>query len=205
MAFECWRSIIYYANVVIEPFAPTPLCTSTRVPAFRARTAISVLQERVGRTGDFGQPHPYDDGRSRARSTQALLQVSFHRGEPARFPAHSGEPHRRADYAIVDKFAVHFTHTTEIDWLLPGVPPTGRVVEVPTVGIVNFQGDKLVHEHIYWDQTSVLVQVGLLDLSTCRLLGRKPRASASTKISRATKLMSVEPKVRASRYRSRKH
>ena len=64
---------------------------------------------------------------------------------------------------VVDEFIVHFTHTTEVDWLLPGVPPTGRVVEVPTVGIVKFEGDKLVHEHIYWDQASVLVQVGLLD------------------------------------------
>jgi carboxymethylenebutenolidase len=65
--------------------------------------------------------------------------------------------------SIVDEFIVQFTHTTEIDWLLPGVAPTGRVVEVPTVGIIKFEGDKLVHEHIYWDQASVLVQVGLLD------------------------------------------
>ena len=46
--------------------------------------------------------------------------------------------------------------------LLPGVEPTGRTVEIPTVAIVQFQGDKLVHEHIYWDQASVLVQLGLL-------------------------------------------
>ena len=64
---------------------------------------------------------------------------------------------------IVDEFVVHFTHTTMIDWLLPGIPPTGRAVEVPTVAIVKFEGDKLVHEHIYWDQASVLVQIGLLD------------------------------------------
>jgi carboxymethylenebutenolidase len=64
---------------------------------------------------------------------------------------------------IVDEFIVHFTHSTMIDWLLPGIPPTGRTVEVPTVAIVKFEGDKLVHEHIYWDQASVLVQIGLLD------------------------------------------
>src|ERR1700693_1972881 len=64
---------------------------------------------------------------------------------------------------VVDEFVVHFTHTTEIDWLLPGVPPTGRVVEIPLVAIVRFRGDKLYNEHIYWDQASVLVQVGLLD------------------------------------------
>lgn len=64
---------------------------------------------------------------------------------------------------IVDEFILHFTHTTEIDWMLPGIAPTGRRVEVPTVAIVQFQGDKLVHEHIYWDQASVLVQIGKLD------------------------------------------
>jgi carboxymethylenebutenolidase len=64
---------------------------------------------------------------------------------------------------LVDEFIMHFTHTAEIDWLLPGIPPTGRVVEVPTVAIIKFEGDKLVHEHIYWDQASVLVQIGLLD------------------------------------------
>jgi carboxymethylenebutenolidase len=36
-------------------------------------------------------------------------------------------------------------------------------VEIPTVAIVQFKEDKLVHEHIYWDQASVLVQIGLLD------------------------------------------
>jgi len=65
--------------------------------------------------------------------------------------------------SLVDEMIFRFTHTAEIDWMLPGVPPTGRRVEVPLVAIVQFQGGKLVHEHIYWDQASVLVQVGLLD------------------------------------------
>jgi carboxymethylenebutenolidase len=65
--------------------------------------------------------------------------------------------------SIVDEFIVHFTHTTVMDWLLPGVPPTGRAVAIPMVAIIKFEGDKLAHEHIYWDQASVLVQVGLLD------------------------------------------
>jgi carboxymethylenebutenolidase len=47
--------------------------------------------------------------------------------------------------------------------MLPRIAPTGREVTIPMVAIVQFQGDKLVHEHIYWDQASVLVQVGLLD------------------------------------------
>jgi carboxymethylenebutenolidase len=64
---------------------------------------------------------------------------------------------------LVDELFTTFTHTVEIPWMLPGVPPTGRRVEVAVIAIISFRGDKLVHEHIYWDQASVLVQVGLLD------------------------------------------
>ncbi len=64
---------------------------------------------------------------------------------------------------VVDEMIFCFTHDREIDWMLPGVKPTGRYVEVPLVAIVNFRGDKLYHEHIYWDQASVLVQIGLID------------------------------------------
>jgi carboxymethylenebutenolidase len=66
---------------------------------------------------------------------------------------------------MVDEFVMCVTHTTEVDWLLPNVPPTGRSVEIPMIAIVTFRGDKLFNEHIYWDQASVLVQVGLLDPS----------------------------------------
>ena len=64
---------------------------------------------------------------------------------------------------LVDEMVISFTHTIEMDWMLPGIPPTGRPVEVPLVVIVRFQDGKLAHEHIYWDQASVLVQLGLLD------------------------------------------
>jgi carboxymethylenebutenolidase len=64
---------------------------------------------------------------------------------------------------VVDEMLFSFTHTTEIPWMLPGVAPTGRRVEVPLLAVIKFRGDKLYHEHIYWDQASVLVQVGLLD------------------------------------------
>ena len=64
---------------------------------------------------------------------------------------------------VVDEFIMCFTHDSEIDWLLPGVAPTGKYVEIAMIGIISFRGDKLYHEHIYWDQASVLVQVGLLD------------------------------------------
>jgi carboxymethylenebutenolidase len=64
---------------------------------------------------------------------------------------------------IVDEMIFSFTHTREVDWMLPGVAPTGKRVEVPLVAIVKFVDGKVAHEHIYWDQASVLVQVGLLD------------------------------------------
>ena len=65
--------------------------------------------------------------------------------------------------SLVDEFVFRFTHTSAVDWMIPGIAPTGRVVKVPMVAIVRFHGDKLVHEHIYWDQASVLVQIGVLD------------------------------------------
>lgn len=64
---------------------------------------------------------------------------------------------------VVDEFIMSFTHDAEIDWLLPGVKSTGKYVEIPMLGVIQFRGNKLCHEHIYWDQASVLVQIGLLD------------------------------------------
>jgi carboxymethylenebutenolidase len=64
---------------------------------------------------------------------------------------------------IVDEFIFSCTHSREIDWMLPGVAPTGKYFEVPMLAVVCFRGDKLYNEHIYWDQASVLVQIGLLN------------------------------------------
>src|SRR3712207_2049332 len=64
---------------------------------------------------------------------------------------------------VVDEMVCCFTHTSEIDWMLPGIPPTGHAVEIPLVAIVQFRDGKVAHEHIYWDQASVLVQIGRLD------------------------------------------
>lgn len=64
---------------------------------------------------------------------------------------------------LVDEMLFKFTHTSEVDWMLPGVEPTGRRVEIPLVAIVKFADGKVAHEHIYWDQASVLVQIGLLE------------------------------------------
>lgn len=64
---------------------------------------------------------------------------------------------------LVDELIISFTHTTVIDWMLPGVKPTGKRVETVFVVIVGIEGDKVSYEHIMWDQANVLVQIGLLD------------------------------------------
>jgi carboxymethylenebutenolidase len=72
---------------------------------------------------------------------------------------------------LVDEMIFKFTHTICMDWMLPGIAPTGKRVEVPLVAIVRFRESKLAHEHIYWDQASVLVQLGLLDAATLPVAG----------------------------------
>ena len=72
---------------------------------------------------------------------------------------------------IVDEFVFRCTHTVAMDWLLPGVPPTGRRLELVTVVIVTFEDGKIHHEHIHWDQGSALVQLGLLDPSRLPVAG----------------------------------
>lgn len=64
---------------------------------------------------------------------------------------------------VVDEFVLEFTHDREIPFMLPGVPPTGRKVRIPTVVVMGFEDGKVAYEHIYWDQASVLVQIGQLD------------------------------------------
>jgi carboxymethylenebutenolidase len=64
---------------------------------------------------------------------------------------------------LVDEMIFSFTHTQEMPWILPGVPPTNRHVEVALVAIVRFRDGKVAHEHIYWDQATVLKQIGLLN------------------------------------------
>jgi carboxymethylenebutenolidase len=93
---------------------------------------------------------------------------------------------------LVDEMVIKFTHSVELDWMLPGVAPTGRRVEVALVVVVRFRDGKLAHEHIYWDQASVLVQLGLLDPKNLPVAGvesaRKvfdPTMSANMLIRRA--------------------
>ena len=64
---------------------------------------------------------------------------------------------------VVDELLLTFTHTEEIPWMLPGVPPTGKDVRVLLVMTANFVGGWMARLGVYWDQAGVLVQVGLLD------------------------------------------
>ena len=85
---------------------------------------------------------------------------------------------------LVDEMIFSFTHTQEMPWILPGVAPTNRRVEVPLVVIVHFRDGKLAHEHIYWDQASVLKQIGLITDTKLPVFGvetaARVRAGAAT-------------------------
>ncbi|MGB0636212.1 MAG: carboxymethylenebutenolidase [Gammaproteobacteria bacterium] len=72
---------------------------------------------------------------------------------------------------LVDEMIFSFTHTCEVPWMLPNMKPTNKFVQVPLVAIVNFRGNKLYHEHIYWDQASVLAQVGAIDPKDLPIVG----------------------------------
>jgi carboxymethylenebutenolidase len=58
---------------------------------------------------------------------------------------------------------ISFTHTAEIEWMVPNIAPTNKKVEIAFVVVAGIENLKLTHEHIYWDQASVLVQIGMLD------------------------------------------
>ena len=72
---------------------------------------------------------------------------------------------------VVDELILRFTHDVPLAFMLPGVPPTGKHVELPVVVVMRFENGKIAHEHIYWDQASLLVQVGLLDPKTLPAVG----------------------------------
>lgn len=74
---------------------------------------------------------------------------------------------------IVDETILKFTHSIMMNWILPGIAPTGKTVEIALVVIVGFRDGKISHEHVYWDQASVLAQIGLLDANNLPIVGVK--------------------------------
>ena len=93
---------------------------------------------------------------------------------------------------LIDEFVFSFTHDVVMDWMLPGIAPTHRPVEIPMVAVVQFEGDRIASERIYWDQASVLVQLGLLNPASLPVTGAEqahkvedPRLPSNTLINRA--------------------
>ena len=90
---------------------------------------------------------------------------------------------------LVDEMVFEFTHTIKMDWMLPGLAPTGKHVRVPLVVIVHFRDGKLAHEHIYWDQATVLAQLGLLDADKLPVAGDEEAAKVLDPSLPANRLM----------------
>jgi carboxymethylenebutenolidase len=93
---------------------------------------------------------------------------------------------------VIDEFILRLTHTVRMDWFAPGIEPTGRRVELPHDAIIGFENGKIASEHIYWDQASVLVQLGVLDVKRLPVLGveqsdrlLRPQAPANQLIERS--------------------
>ena len=99
---------------------------------------------------------------------------------------------------LVDEMIVRFTHTIEIDWMLPCVAPTGKRVECATVAIVQFRDGKLFNEHIYWDQASVLAQLGLLDSTKLPVMGAETARKVENPTLRSNRTMARAGHRRAS-------
>jgi carboxymethylenebutenolidase len=67
------------------------------------------------------------------------------------------------DNRLVEEMIMRFTHSTEMDWILPGLQPTERRAEFVLAGVIQFEGGKIAHEHLYWDRATLLSQMGVLD------------------------------------------
>ena len=72
---------------------------------------------------------------------------------------------------VIDEFVLSFTHDREMPAMLPGISPTGRKVELPHVVVMGIENGKVAYEHIYWDQGSLLAQIGLLDAAKLPVTG----------------------------------
>ena len=90
---------------------------------------------------------------------------------------------------LVEEMVFRFTHTIPIDWMLPGIPPTGKRVEVAMLVVVQFDDDKLAHERLYWDQASVLMQLGLLQPEGLPVVGAEGARSVLDRSIRLNELI----------------
>lgn len=81
---------------------------------------------------------------------------------------------------VVDEVIVSFTHDTAMPFMLPGVEPTGRAVDLPHTVVVGFEDGKVAHERVYWDQACVLAQIGLLHPGELPLTGAEQARALRT-------------------------
>ena len=129
-------------------------------------------RRRVHHQGRRG--HAGDDDRRRQRRPRSRPQRRTRQGCSARFyrdifiPSWPDDleqtPTNRVvgDGQIVDEIRTRFTHDRPMEWFLPGVPPTHKPVDIDIIVVVQFRDNKIACERIYWDQATVLRQVGLL-------------------------------------------
>ena len=89
---------------------------------------------------------------------------------------------------IVEEMVIRFTHSIDMDWILPGLRPTNRRAEFVLAGIIQFEAGKVAYEHLYWDQATLLSQMGVLD---------HPLAGAG--IASATELLKLQSAMTAAR------
>ena len=75
---------------------------------------------------------------------------------------------------VVDDMIMSFTHDVPMQTFLPGVPATGRPVRQPVVVV------------IYWDQASLLAQVGLIDEAALPVTGAIQAAKVLDRTCRQT-------------------
>jgi carboxymethylenebutenolidase len=100
---------------------------------------------------------------------------------------------------VVDEMVMHFTHDRVMDTLLPGLAPTGRAVRLPVVVVAGFEDGKVAYEHIYWDQASLLVQIGALDASDLPVSGAEQAAKLLDKNQPSNQLIELAARRRSSR------
>ena len=80
--------------------------------------------------------------------------------------------------SVVDELIIRFTHKREMPFWLPGIAPTNRRVEIPLVVVMGFDGGRVSSEHIYWDQASLLAQIGMLEVGDLPIAAGADQARA---------------------------
>jgi len=162
------RSLAVFRRVMGPKYDLSALWDQHCYQEFAARDVAATMKTMVD--NPYVNHIPTMTGGVGAKELARFYQHHFVNGNPADTKLVPISRTVGAD-RVVDEMLFCFTHDREIDWMLPGVAPTGKYVEVPLVAIVCFRGNKLYHEHIYWDQASVLAQVGLIDKNSLPVAG----------------------------------